>query len=113
MANWMALLAGAVEADPRGITGVAERIGFSRPAISQVLSGSYGVTDERPDGADPARIAAAVMDHYDLPLCPLAGGVEIPRATCRRKALRPQPFGGRVILADWHTCQACQYKPNK
>jgi hypothetical protein len=105
MANWMALLAGAVVADPRGIAGVAERIGFSRPAISQVLSGTYA--------ASTARIETAVMDHYDLPLCPLAGGVEIPRATCRRKALRPQPFGGRVILADWHTCQACQYKPNK
>jgi hypothetical protein len=94
----------AVKADARGIAGVAERIGFSRPAVSQVLNGVYP--------ADPAKIAQAVLDHYDHPRCPLVGGDEIDRAVCRRKALRPEPFGGQVLRANWGVCQSCSFKPN-
>lgn len=103
--NWLALLNSAVEADPRGRAGVAERIGFSRSAISQVLSGTYP--------ADPAKVALAVIDHYDRPACPLAGGIEIERGDCRRKALRPRPFGGRTLLTQWETCQTCPNKPKE
>ena len=40
MSDWLTLLQQAVADDPRGITGVAQAIGYSRPAISRVLGGS-------------------------------------------------------------------------
>lgn len=100
----MHLLTQAVAHHPRGITGVSEILGLkNHSAISQVLSGTYPAAT---DG-----IARRVIEHYDRPACPLAGGVEIERAVCRRKALRPQPFGGQQMLTNWQTCQACPHKP--
>jgi len=101
--RWYALLAAAVEADPRGRAGVAERISYSRGAVSNTLAGNYGA------GVDG--VARAVLDHYDRPACPLVGGEEIERDACRRKSLRPRPFGGVAILAQWEVCQACEHKP--
>lgn len=56
MKNWQTLLSEAVEADPRGRSGVADAIGVSRSAISQLLSGSYP--------ADPEPMGCKVIDVY-------------------------------------------------
>ncbi len=101
MSDWMTLLTKAVEADPRGRAGVADHLGLSRPAISQVLSGTYPASTEH--------IAQRVMDHYDRPDCPLVGR-EIDRPLCRKTALRERPRGGDA-LARWTTCQTCSHKP--
>ena len=55
MTDWLPILRQAIADDPRGITGVAERLGYSRPAVSRVLSGTYG---------DPTRLAAKVLATY-------------------------------------------------
>lgn len=109
--RWFSLLEMAVDAHPRSRAGVADEIGLSRPAISQVMTGSYGVSPERPEGSSVDKIARAVIDHYDHPDCPLVGRV-ITRPLCRKTALRVQPRGGDA-LARWNTCQTCAHKPEK
>ncbi len=101
--RWMVLLEKAVEADPRGRQGVADRIGFSRGAVSTALAGKYA--------ADPANIARAVMDHLDNPYCPLVVRV-IERRICRRTSLIKEPAGGDARLR-WLTCQTCPHKPKE
>jgi hypothetical protein len=101
--KWLELLRQAVDADPRGRAGVAEKIGFSRPAISQVLSGVYP--------ARPDKIARAVVDHYDKPDCILMNKV-IDRPLCRRVSLIPEPQGGDARVR-WLTCQTCPHKPQE
>lgn len=98
---WYRLLAAAVESDPRGCAGVADVLGVSRPAVSLVMRGKYP--------AGTARIARAVIDHYDHPNCPLAGRV-IRRELCRKTALRTEPRGGDA-RARWLTCQGCVSRP--
>ncbi len=99
--HWKTLLAEAIATDPRGRAGVADRLGLSRSAVSQVMSDTY-----------PARvdkIAQTVLDHLDKPDCPLVGRI-IERALCRRTALIPGPRGGDA-RARWLTCQTCPSKP--
>jgi hypothetical protein len=99
--TWRQLLTRAVDNHPRGIAGVAEQIGLSRPAISQVLSETYPASTDN--------IARRVLDHYDRPDCPLVQR-EIDRPLCRKTALREQPRGGDA-LTRWTVCQTCPYKP--
>lgn len=108
---WYALLETAVAHHPRRRTGVADDIGISRSAISMVMSGKYGRSDDRPDGCPPDTIARAVLDHYDRPDCPLVGRV-IDRALCRKTSLRPRPCGG-AALGRWQVCQSCPHKPTE
>lgn len=108
---WFALLESAVAAHPRRIAGVADDIGISRAALSMVMGGRYGVSPDRPEGCSTAKIARAVIDHYDRPDCPLVGRV-IDRSLCRMTSLRPQPRGGEA-LARWMVCQACSHKPKE
>lgn len=101
-APWFGLLETAVATHPRRIAGVADHMGVSRPALSQILNGKYP--------AQTDRIARKVLDHYDRPDCPLVGRV-IDRTLCRKTSLRPQPSGGDA-LARWKVCQACPHKPS-
>jgi hypothetical protein len=101
--QWLELLRHAVASNPRGIAGVAEVLGFSRSAISQVLSSSYP--------ARPDKIARAVIDHYDKPDCILMNRV-IDRPLCRRVSLIPEPKGGDARVR-WLTCQTCPHKPQE
>lgn len=101
--RWLALLARAVAEHPRGRAGVAEEIGFSRPAVSQVLTGTYPCKTDR--------IARAVIDHYDRPDCILVGRV-IERALCRRTSLIHEPKGG-AARERWLVCQTCPHKPKE
>jgi hypothetical protein len=110
-AAWFALLEAAVASHPRKRAGVADDMGISRTTISQIMSGTYGASPERPEGCSPDKIARAVIDHYDRPDCPLVGRV-IDRPLCRKTSLRPQPRGGDA-LARWQVCQQCPHKPAK
>ncbi|MFZ5483517.1 MAG: hypothetical protein ACOZB0_04730 [Pseudomonadota bacterium] len=101
--HWKNLLARAVEDDPRGRAGVAEKIGYHRSAVSQALSGTYA--------AKMDKIAQAVLDHYDRPDCILVGRV-IERPLCRRTALIAEPKGGDARVR-WLTCQTCPHKPQE
>lgn len=102
--RWFSLLVAAVETDSRGRAGVAERIGYSRGAVSNTLKGNYGA------GVDG--VAQAVLDHYDNPDCPLMGGRAIARRICRRTSLIQEPIGGDA-RTRWLTCQNCANRPVK
>lgn len=104
MSDWQAILRQAVEADPRGITGVAEVIGVSRAAVSLVVNDKY-----------PARtdaIAAKVLDRYDRYPCPHSGD-SVSRVDCRRQALRAAPTSSPRDMRAWRACQACANKPKE
>lgn len=103
MTDWLELLAVAVRVDPRGRAGVAERLGLSRSAISQVLSGKYP--------ADPAKIAAKVLDYYDRLTCPHLAH-EISPGACANYATRPCPTTSAREVRHWRACRACEHKPN-
>lgn len=102
MSDWRALLERAIAEDPRGRTGVAEEIGFSRTAVSLVVNGNYI--------ADTRHFAAAVLSRYDRRDCPHTGE-NVPPEYCRKKALCPAPFGGVSRAAHWRACQTCPHKP--
>lgn len=81
---------------------IAIEIGYSRPAVSRYMSGTYG------DGLE--KIEAAILKTYDRHECPHTGESVEP-SLCRKKALGPKPFGGNERLAWWLTCQICPHKP--
>ncbi len=103
MTDWLSLLRQAVDADPRGITGVAARLDYSRPAISRVLSGTY---------RDPSLIAAKVLATYARIDCPHLQ-VSIAPHECAAYAGRSY---GAITAADvphWRACRKCPHNPSK
>lgn len=101
-AQALALVQAAVAAHPRRLAGVAEALGYSRPALSRYVNGSYG---------DGARLEAAILERYQgLRLCPHEGE-ELPVALCRKRAHAPEPYGGNARHAAWSACQRCPFKP--
>lgn len=103
MTDWLPLLQQAVDTDPRGITGVAERIGYSRPAVSRVLAGTYG---------DPTRLAAKVLATYARIDCPHLQ-TSLAHDECGTYAARSY---GAITAADvphWRACRKCPNNPNK
>ncbi|HMW22662.1 MAG TPA: hypothetical protein PKC59_04430 [Burkholderiaceae bacterium] len=106
MSDWLDLL--RAEVARANITDVAARLkqrngkSFSRPAISRVLSGSYG---------DTAGIEAAVLEAFSSADCPHLGR-EIPLTECRSMAERTDPpRQTRAQLAHWRACQHCPNRP--
>ena len=81
---------------------IAEDIGYSRPAVSRYMSGTYG--------ENVKEIEAAILKAYDRRECPHTGE-DIEPATCQKKAPAPKPFGGATRLAWWSACQTCPHKP--
>lgn len=81
---------------------IALEIGYSRPAVSRYLSGSYGAGVED--------LEAALLKRYERRLCP-CDGEEKPPAQCRRIALRPRPHGFPDAETHWIACQTCPHKP--
>lgn len=96
-----AMVLAAVAKHPSGITGVAADIGYSRSALSRYLGGSYPADQ---------KIEAAIVSFFDRRMCPHLNR-EVGPDMCRRKALAPQPYGGRERLAHWQECQRCRHKP--
>lgn len=102
--RWLDLLATAVDTHPRGRAGVADDLGLSRSAISQVLSGRYPASSQH--------IARRVLDHYDRFTCPHLGSPITP-ARCGQYALRPCPTTSPAEVRHWRACQGCPHKPAK
>lgn len=98
----LSLLKAAAAAHPRGLAGVAEVLGYSRPALSRYVNGDYGTA---------AALEAAIVDRYHaLRACPHEGE-EVAIAQCRRRAHAPEPYGGVARHAAWAACQVCPMKP--
>lgn len=103
MTDPRALVIAAAAIHPRGLTGVADELGYSRPALSRYVNGSYSGVD---------KLEAAILNRYNRRQCPHTGE-DLAADMCRRRALSPQPFGGAARLAQWTACQRCPFKPLK
>lgn len=96
MTDWLALLAQAVGAHPRGIAGAAAQLGVSRTAISLVLAGKYPARTDK--------IAAKVLDTFACVDCPHLGRA-ITQAECLAYARRPAPTNSPREMRHWRTCR--------
>lgn len=101
MTDWISTLRTAISSDPRGITGVAERLGYSRPAISRVLSGSY---------RSPEKIAARVLSIYALIDCPYLRA-SLAHHECHGYATRKYSAITAAEVPHWRACKRCQHNP--
>jgi hypothetical protein len=98
------LVKAAAKVHPRKLAGVADALGYSRPALSRYVNGSYG-------GAE--KLEAAIFDRYQgVRACP-HNGEHVPVSHCRLRAHAPEPFGGAARHAQWQACQRCPYKPTQ
>lgn len=99
--DWLALLRQAVADDARGKTGVAERLGYSRPAISRVLAGTYG---------DTRHLRAAVLATYARIDCPYLARSLAPDE-CANYAGRSYSAIAAADVPHWRACRRCPHKP--
>ena len=99
--DWMELLCDAVSRS--SISAVALELGYSRTAISLVLSGKYQ--------GSTARIETAVLDHFvHARHCPVLERV-ISLKSCSDNTSRPMPTSSPQALRLWRKCQACAFHP--
>lgn len=83
---------------------IGEEIGYSRPAVSRYMSGTYGES--------VTAIEAAILKAYDKRVCPHDQEEKQPDQ-CRRIALRPRPHGFPDAEERWLACQSCPHKPER
>lgn len=102
MPDWLTLL--RAEAARSNITQAAKKLGYSRTAVSQALSGTYGA------GTD--RLAAKVALVLGRVPCPGAGR-EVSVVECRELRSRPMPTGNRNAFRSWQACQTCSHRPRE
>ena len=102
--RWFSVLENAVEADPRGMQGVAERLGrgCSRPTLSLVLRGAYP--------AQPGLVARRVLEEYDRYRCPYLGA-DVQASFCVETARGPIPTWDPSALDLRRACQTCPHRP--
>lgn len=86
----------------KSIQHIANEIGYSRPAVSRYLSGTYGDS--------VAAVETALLKTYDRRICPV-DKKEKPAEYCQRNALTPRPHGFPDADSLWKTCQSCPHKP--
>ncbi len=101
MSNWLQMLADAVEADPRGKAGIAERLDVSRTAISLVLDNKYPAKTDRIEAK-----VIAILSRVDCPFM----GESITRSQCTDFANRAAPTNSPREMRHWRTCQTCPCK---
>lgn len=94
----MALLRAAVARS--SVAAVARRLGYSRPAVTMVLGGTYA---GRPD-----TLLARALDRLTARRCPHLG-TEIPSLECAQHRSRPMPTGSRSAFRHWQACRACPH----
>ena len=95
---WIELL--RAEAERTSIAATARRLGYSRPAISGVLNGTYR--------GNVSRIRSRVLAVLGRQvLCPHTGAV-MHIDDCRRWRARPMPMGSAGDLKHWRACKRCQ-----
>ncbi len=102
--RWFSVLETAVEADPRGMQGVADRLGrgCGRTALSLILSGSYP--------AQPGKGARRVLEVYDRYRCPYLGA-DVQASFCAETASGPVPTWDPAALDLRRCCQTCPHQP--
>lgn len=83
------------------ISAAARRLGYSRPAVSMVLAGTYA---GRPDA-----LLERVLDELGAHTCPHLGA-EIARRACGDHHSRPMPTGSRSAFRHWQACQQCPHR---
>ena len=86
------------------IKAVAARIGYSRPALSLALRGSY-----RAGSLAPMEAAIAAKLGGDVP-CPHLGRPIAP-SLCRATREQPVPTHDPRELKHWQACRACPRNP--
>lgn len=99
--DWRVLIEQAIDTDPRGITGVAMRLGYSRPAVSRVINGTYGSTEN---------FAKAVLAAYARIDCPHLKTSLAPDE-CRNFAGRSYRAITAAEVPHWRACKRCPHKP--
>lgn len=102
--RWFSVLETAVEADPRGMQGVADRLGrgCGRTALSLILSGAYP--------AQPGKVARRVLEVYDRYRCPYLGA-DVQASFCAETASGPVPTWDPSALDLRRACQTCPHRP--
>lgn len=99
---WFDLLSAEVAKTNK--TAVAIKLGVSRPAISRVMSGSYGAKTDK--------IAARVLAVYSVVACPYLGQ-EISPSECAAHAGRAIPTSSPRAVRHWKACQTCPNRPQQ
>ena len=102
--DWLGMLVHAVATHPRGRAGVADDLGLSRSAISQVLAGVYPARTDK--------IGRRVVAQYNRVDCPHLL-VSLTEAQCHAYALRPCPTASPREVRHWRACQRCPHRPTK
>lgn len=103
MTDWLNVLRQAVDNHPRGAAGVGELIGYSRPAVSRALSGTYG---------DTTRLERAVMTRLPVVACPHLDK-PIARTDCTGYATRSYASIAAADVPHWRACRRCPHKPEE
>ncbi|MEF8769383.1 LacI family transcriptional regulator [Candidatus Accumulibacter contiguus] len=102
--RWFSVLVAAVAADPRGIQGVADRLGrgCGRTALSLILSGAYP--------AWPGKASRRVLEVYDAYRCPYLGR-DVQASFCAETNSGPVPTWDPAALDLRRCCQKCPHQP--
>jgi hypothetical protein len=94
--SWLELLSQAVAQSSR--TEVADRLGYSRTAISLVLSGQYMAKTDR--------LAQRVVAVYQQVPCPHLC-ISLSHKECTHYRTRHAPTSSPSALRHWRACQSC------
>ena len=100
--RWFQLLQQAIEES--SATAVAARLGYSRPAISQIMNGIYI--------GKPDKIAARVMELMDRWMCPYLN-TDISGEDCRAVHTGETPSHDPARLAHRRMCRTCTHKGDR
>lgn len=98
--DWIAAL--ALCADREGLRGAATRIGYSRTAVSTVLSGKYRADMARLEEMVRGALLSATVE------CPVLG--EIGRDRCLSEQKEPFRATSAFRAQLFHACKTC---PNR
>lgn len=98
MTDWLALLQQAIDGDARGISGVADRMGVSRPYVSRVLSGSIDPV--------PEKFTTRVLATFARIDCPHLRSSLAPQA-CSAFARRSYGAISAAEVPHWRACKKC------
>lgn len=101
---WRAALDAAIEADPRGMTGVALRLEVSRPYVSRVMTGHI------PEAEVSPRFVRRVEDKLMQVDCPHLG-TPLARSRCAEYAGRSYEQISAHQVAHWRACRRCPHNP--
>lgn len=106
--EWFRILQEAVRDDPRGVTGVAERMvaggerKVSRTQLSLVLRGLYP--------ADTRHLAQKIHALLSRRACPYSG-LLVTAEHCREVNGLPAPTWNPSAMDNRRVCDNCQHKP--